>query len=313
MQIRKEVLKLRDMKREKKEQFSKTAASGIVALVFLVLGFQLAVFTLKIIERPNAREAAGGVPSSEHFPAGDTVTGAAVRAEELPPARESQARTKLGGYPRREKQYAAPRPASDRTFESFAFDPNSVSLEDLQRLGLSERQAQSIENYRAKGGRFRKKEDFAKMYAVSDTLYARLEPYIEIPRIELNAADSAALVSLKGIGPWYARKILDYRGRLGGFVAPEQLLEIEGMDEERYAGLAEAVMVDTSLVRKIDLWLAPDTLLASHPYLGTKGARSILRYRSLFDTAQWSLPHLQSQHVFPPETIEKLKKYIVIQ
>lgn len=313
MQFGEEVLKLRDMKREKKEQFSKTAASGIVALVFLVLGFQLAVFTLKIIERPEVREAAGGVPSSEHFPASETVTGAAERAEELPPAPEAPARTKFGGYPRREKQYAAPRPASDRTFESFAFDPNSISLEDLQRLGLSERQAQSIENYRAKGGRFRRKEDFAKMYAVSDTLYARLEPYIEIPRIELNAADSAALVSLKGIGPWYARKILDYRGRLGGFVAPEQLLEIEGMDEERYAGLAEAVMVDTSLIRKLDLRHASDTLLERHPYLGTKGARSILRYRSLFDTAQWSIPHLQAQHVLPPETIEKLKKYIVFQ
>ena len=48
-------------------------------------------------------------------------------------------------------------------------------------------------------------------------LYARLEPYIEIPKLELNTADSTALVALRGIGPYYARKILAYRDRLGGF------------------------------------------------------------------------------------------------
>ena len=41
------------MRREKKEKLSKSAASGMVALVFLVLGFQLAIFVVKVIERPR--------------------------------------------------------------------------------------------------------------------------------------------------------------------------------------------------------------------------------------------------------------------
>ncbi|MBQ2149478.1 MAG: helix-hairpin-helix domain-containing protein, partial [Bacteroidales bacterium] len=201
----------------------------------------------------------------------------------------------------------------ERSYESFAFDPNTVSLADLQRLGLSERQAQSIENYREKGGRFRSKADFQKMYVVSDTLFARLEPYIEIARLELNAADSTALVSLRGIGPWYARKILDYRDRLGGFVAPEQLLEIEGIDAERYAGFADGITVDPSRIHRLDLWHASDTVLARHPYLGPKGARSIVRYRELYDSARWTLPDLATERVLSQENIEKLKKYIVSQ
>ena len=38
----------------------------------------------------------------------------------------------------------------DRTVENFRFNPNTVSAEDLQRLGFSERQARAIVNYRLK-------------------------------------------------------------------------------------------------------------------------------------------------------------------
>ena len=222
------------MRREKQERLSKSAASGLVALVFLVLGFQLALFVVKVIDRPKASA-----------PLAPVVTADSVRCET--PAASKM--TKLGGYAR---PAAATRPAaskaSARTYESFAFDPNTVSEADLQRLGLSERQAASIENYRAKGGRFRSKADFQKMYVVSDTLFARLEPFIDIPKLELNAADSTALVSLRGIGPWYARKIMDYRARLGGFYDLAQLREIEGIDEERFAGLADQLRVDPSKI-----------------------------------------------------------------
>ena len=234
-------------------------------------------------------------------------------------------RSKLGGYarpaggtrasgvkkPGRTWPSDARKPG--RTYESFAFDPNTVSVADLQRLGLSERQAESIENYRSKGGRFRSKADFRKMYVVSDTLFARLEAYIVIPKLELNTADSAALVALRGIGPYYARKILDYRERLGGFVDAAQLLEIEGIDADRFAGFSEDVTVDAKKIRKIDLWHASDTVLARHPYIGAKGARSVLRYRQLYDSARWTLPDLAKERALLPENIEKLKKYIEIQ
>ena len=295
------------MRREKQEKLSKSAASGLVALVFLILGFQLALFVVKVVERPAESPVEPEVAQS----VADSVP--QVKPAASPPAPK---RSKYGGY-ERPASAAAPkrtRPREpERSYESFAFDPNTVSLADLQRMGLSERQAQSIENYREKGGRFRSKADFRKMYVVSDTLFARLEPYIEIAKLELNGADSAALVSLRGIGPWYARKILDYRDRLGGFVAPEQLLEIDGIDAERYAGFADGITVDPSRIRRLDLWHASDTVLARHPYLGPKGARSIVRYRELYDSTRWTLPDLATERVLSQENIEKLKKYIVSQ
>ena len=381
------------MKREK-EKLSKGAASGMVALVFLVLGFQLAIFVVKVVERPPRAEdawsepgmtersevvagvgpgmteksAAGMTERSAVDMAGGSSSGMTERSapgvgpelgwtagselgrtEEPGVAGKSGSdsggdagllgqsksgvagdadlsdRSKLGGYrrpaggtrasgvkkPGRTWPSDAKKPG--RTYVSFAFDPNTVSVADLQRLGLSERQAESIDNYRSKGGRFRSKADFRKMYVVSDTLFARLEAYIEIPKLELNTADSAALVALRGIGPYYARKILDYRERLGGFVDAAQLLEIEGIDADRLAGFSEDVTVDAKKIRKIDLWHASDTVLARHPYIGAKGARSVLRYRQLYDSARWTLPDLAKERALPPENIEKLKKYIEIQ
>ena len=58
---------------------------------------------------------------------------------------------------------------SPRRYESFKFNPNTVSVDDLMRLGFSEKQAQSIDNYRRKGGRFRRKSDFARSYVVADS------------------------------------------------------------------------------------------------------------------------------------------------
>ena len=310
------------MRRENQDKLSKTAASGLVALVFLVLGFQLAIFVVKVVERSpvgvgddvavgaedvKVSEAADGPLPSEHFSASEVkarsreVSGSGARSREASPQR-----SRYGGYER-------PSVAAARTYESFVFDPNTVSLEDLQRLGLSPRQAESIENYRSKGGRFRTKADFQKMYVVSDTLFARLESFIEIPKLELNAADSASLVALRGVGPWYARKILDYRQRLGGFFDKTQLLEIDGIDAERFAGLADEVSVDPTRIRRLDIWHAPDSLLARHPYIGARGARSLVRYRELYDSTRWTLADLSREQVLSQENIEKLKKYIESQ
>lgn len=95
-----------------------------------------------------------------------------------------------------------------RTYENFRFNPNVVSVNDLRRLGFSLKQAESIDNYRKKGGRFRRKEDFAKSYVVADSVYRRLEKYIDIPLLDINRADSAEFDALPGIGGYFAAKVV---------------------------------------------------------------------------------------------------------
>ncbi|HEU4716825.1 MAG TPA: helix-hairpin-helix domain-containing protein, partial [Bacteroidia bacterium] len=121
--------------------------------------------------------------------------------------------------------------------ELFQFDPNGLPVSDWVRLGLTPAQARSVKHYEESGGKFESKEDVKRLYVVSPKLYADLEPYILLPDkkendarpdkfpakknppaiLELNTADSALLVTVNGIGPVFAKRIIEYREKLGGF------------------------------------------------------------------------------------------------
>ena len=167
--------------------------AGIIALVFLVMGFQLALFVYKAAElrilanrdRPDTVYVCPGpavsspspvsTPSSVSIPSGSfasSASGASVPSART--TRRNAVHAPLAERIREEK----PR----RQVESFRFDPNTVSVEDLQRLGFSPKQAASIDNYRSKGGRFRRKEDFAKSVSVSAITCPRFKKAGCVPR-----------------------------------------------------------------------------------------------------------------------------------
>lgn len=325
----------------RKKRATEGAANGAVALIFLIIGFQLAIFTTKVLERPSPAEAElqpSGAYEARTFSSERSKTpedgrrdergpGGATRAlqdrEHADPEGSGRARayhpekSKLGGY----KTPATPGTTAamvesrkQRHVESFRFDPNTVTHEELVRLGLSEKQAEVIEHYREKGGKFRSKADFARMYVVSDSLFERLEAFIDIPRLELNSADSAALVELRGIGPYYARRILSYRDSLGGYYATEQLLEIRGIDSSRYAGLSESIRADSSRIHPLRIWDLSEDSLARHPYLGRQTAHSIARYRRVYAmeplrTEHYTLEALVQENILSPERAAKLRPY----
>lgn len=64
--------------------------------------------------------------------------------------------------------------------ELFDFDPNTADSTDLLQLGLSRWQVRNILRYRSRGGTYRRKEDFARLYGLTVKKYKELEPYIKI-------------------------------------------------------------------------------------------------------------------------------------
>lgn len=56
-------------------------------------------------------------------------------------------------------------------------------------------------------------------------------------RLDLNAATEDELDELPGIGPTLAGRIVAYREEHGPFSAPEELMEVDGIGEGRYADL----------------------------------------------------------------------------
>jgi DNA uptake protein ComE-like DNA-binding protein len=97
--------------------------------------------------------------------------------------------------------------------------------------------------------------------------------------IELNAADTFDLQRLKGIGPGFAKRIVNYRERLGGYIEPQQILEVFGMDSSRYSGIRKYLTVNKDSVRKIDLNRITFKELMRHPYFPFELTKAIILYR----------------------------------
>lgn len=287
---------------ERKPGMAQSFVTGVIALVFLLVGYQTAMFIHEA--------AVMKVASNRDVP--DTVYVYRAVPESMPGDVErsgitdSVVRKNASHGKHAEKvRHEMPYPRT----ESFAFNPNTVSLEDLQRLGFSRKQAQSIDNYRQKGGVFRRKSDFAKSYVVADSVYKRLEPYISIPLIDLNQADSAEFDSLPGIGGWFASKIIEHRERLGGYSYKEQLMDIYRFDQEKFAALSD--MVTISKPYRYPLWTLPADSLRLHPYIRNyETAHAIVLFRQNSDPRAWAVDSLASCGIISLETASKLSRCV---
>lgn len=288
--------------KDKKSGLSESFITGVIAIVFLIVGFQTALF----IHRASVMKIVGNrdEPDTVYVYASAEKQEKSSESSEFRP--DSVVKRKSSHSPRAE---TVRRNAPRKSVENFMFNPNTVSIEDLCRLGFSVKQAQSIENYRRKGGRFRRKTDFARSFVVSDSIYRRLEPYIDIPLTDLNVADSAAFDALPGIGGWFATKIIEHRKALGCFSYKEQLMDIYRFDEEKYKALEDLVTINPQNVRPYPLWTLPADSLRLHPYISNyETARSIILFRDNSPKSSWTVTELASAGILSPLDAARLSR-----
>jgi DNA uptake protein ComE-like DNA-binding protein len=221
----------------------------------------------------------------------------------------------------------------------YGFNPNSSKTEDWMQFNLSQKQAKSILKYVQKGGRFKTKEDVLKMYVIDDELYSRIESYLIIADslkkdkklniveevqiqdtllvrkedlnfiIELNLADTLELKKLKGIGSYYAKKIVQYRDHLGGFYSVNQLFEIERMREETVLKIQPKLTVDTNLIQKIHINSDKAPQMVKHPYITWNMAIEIQDFRD-FHKKYKSTHDLVKNGLLNEELYSKLVPYL---
>lgn len=313
----------------KRSALSASFVTGAVALIFLVIGYQTALFvkraaemrilghrdhpdTVYVIDETLAREilkselADGNAEGSERIERSDSfeksggqmMTGGGM----VIIRRDSDHSEKVGKFLNSK---------AHKKTESFKFNPNTVSVSDLCRLGFSEKQAASIDNYRQKGGHFYRKTDFAKSFVVADSVYQRLEKYITIPKMDLNTADSAAFESLPGIGRYFASKMVSYRTELCGYSNKEQLMDIYNFDRQKYDSLSDLVEINSTTSKPYDLWTLPEEELRKHPYLRSYSAHSIVVFRNNNPKSRWTIDNLDAAGVLKDGMAEKLKRCLI--
>ena len=222
----------------------------------------------------------------------------------------------------------------DRSISFFHFNPNTASQEQLQSLGLNKYLALRIMKYRSKGGKFEIRTDLMNVYGMDTLWFKNALPYIDLPEVkpekpvetnrssgfskkekvtfDLNAADTAQLMKLYGIGPKLALRIVKYRNKLGGFVNMSQLKEVYGLDSTVISRLAEMTFIDRNFTPvKLNINQLTEKELAVHPYLNWKIARAITTYRFQHGAFQ-SLDDLSQVKLLDEQEFEHIRPYLTL-
>ena len=214
----------------------------------------------------------------------------------------------------------------------FPFNPNLLPSEQWSKMGLKDWQIKVIKKYEAKGGKFYKKEDFKRMFCISPSEYEILEPYISIPEqkneyadrkpeikeikkkvlVDLNTADSVTLLTLYGIGPSFAKRIVKYRNLLGGFYTKAQLLEVYGFDQDRLDKIDANCEVSSGGIKKINVNTVKTEELKKHPYFDYYTAKAIVDQRIILKKYT-SLEQIKAIPLIHDELFTKIKNYLTLE
>ena len=301
----------------KKIRFSKSEMSGFIVLLILLVSVALLLHYEEII-----------------FSEKDKIS--KVTPEEL---KEMEAFAQQIKADSAEQENKFNNRATKHTLKPFAFDPNTADSASLIKLGLHNWQVENLLKYRRKGGRWKKPEDFARLYGLSKEDFETLKPYIYITKtkseiaqeqrkavndslhrtypkkyakgtqLSLNDVDTTALKGIPGIGSYYASKITKYRERLGGFINIEQLKEIEGLPEdiESWFTLSPNPQIRKTRINQTDF-----KGLVRHPYLNYEQVKVICNYiRKYGKIKSWE--ELSNSKLFTEEDFKRLDPYFTFE
>ncbi|MEX1188587.1 MAG: helix-hairpin-helix domain-containing protein [Bacteroidia bacterium] len=237
-----------------------------------------------------------------------------------------------------EKSYLAAKEAK-KTSKKFGkrfksprqdFNPNNYKAEDWEALGFSIKQAAAIVKYKNARKGFKTKKDVKGLFCMPADYFNELEPFILLPDslekkiknapfeaktkekeapLELNSADSLQLIKLKGIGPYWAKRILRFRNQWGGFYSSKQLLQMKGFPDSVFVLIENQVIVDTSLIKKIPINTILYEDFKKHPLSWYGVGKSIVNYRDQHGDFR-SVEDFRKIYSLKPEQIEALSRYI---
>lgn len=294
--------------------FSKGERNGIIVLIAMIILVLAFPYLVKVTIEDNNKEFLAFKDDIEKF------------ERSLKNANDSVSEARQLDFQQMDRSVA------ENKLTPFPFNPNLLPSEQWSKMGLKDWQIKVIKKYEAKGGKFYKKEDFKRMFCITPSEYEILEPYITIPEhkneyagskpeikvikkkilVDLNSADSVTLLTLYGIGPSFAKRIIKYRNLLGGFYDKSQLLEVYGFDQDRLDQITDYCEVNVDEIKKIDINTVRTEDLKKHPYFNYTIAKAIVDQRTIvrkFTTMQ----QIQQIPSIDEKMFTKIQNYLFIK
>lgn len=299
--------------------FTKTERQGIIVLVVLVIGAYTIPRLLQAFSQPEKTDPAEQVKAEKEY------------SDFISSVKKLKPNKKYPDYTNNRSSAVHPQ----KEIRLATFDPNMADSTTFLSLGLPSWMASNILRYRDRQGRFRRPEDFRKIYGLTEEQYRRLRPYIRITEaavsqdtnrilvvqatvqhdtlmkypsgtvIDLNQADTTELKKIPGIGSRIARMIVNRRRLLGGFYQIEQLGEIRLKAEKLRSWFA----VDSTQIHRINLNKASVDRMMHHPYINYYQARVIAEYRKKKGRLR-DLKQLALYEEFTSADFERMTPYI---
>ena len=211
---------------------------------------------------------------------------------------------------------------------SKKFDPNTYSVSDWMNLGLSKKQAEAVLKFGKYG--FKSKEDLQLVFVIpqelmikmidstfyperikSNTAFTEIKKEQKITIVDLNSATEEELLSIKGIGPFFAKNILKRRDQLGGYINDEQLLEVWKMTPEKIEELKPYIQIDPLKIKKLNLNELAVEDFKKHPYFTWNIANAIVKLRNQHGPFK-SINDLKMSVVLSEELFLKIKPYLTL-
>lgn len=212
-----------DLLRDRIDEWRADARFGVIALV--IVAVIAGVVWYRVGVSGGGDEASPGSVASERRPRPRSNPVATTARRDAVVVHVAGAVTRPG---------VAELPAGSRVIDAVEAAGGALPDADLDRLNLA---AKVADGQRVLVPRL------GEAGAVDPTLESSSSGEITGGLLNLNTATAAQLEELPGIGPVLAAAILEERERRGGFRSVNELRDVRGIGEKRFADLRERVVV----------------------------------------------------------------------
>lgn len=301
--------------------FCKKSRKGITYLVAFVTTVYLSILLYPLLYKPTTKTA-----DKKIIAAADSLNNAIIKDDAFD---DDNSNDYHGKY--------KPQYNNHKKITPFYFDPNTLSVAGWQQLGVSDKTIAGIQKYLSKGGKFKTPEAINKIWGISDADKAILLPYVriaaqstgnkffdnsnnyspnpydkkEITAVEINSTDSTSLEALPGIGPGFAKRIINFRNKLGGFYKVEQVAETFGLPDSTFQKVKPFIKIDANTIKKININTASLDELKAHPYIRWQLANVIMAYKKEHGNFT-SIDALKKIMIIDDITYNKISPYLTL-